>query len=151
YAGGNWAEGLTTFMADYAYKEGESPEAARDMRLSWLRDLAALPAGEQSSLAAFRSRAHGADAVVGYGKSAMLFFMLRDTIGEEVFTRGIRRFWDEKRFKTASWNDLRAAFEQASGRKLGAFFEQWLTRPGAPAVRVLSAQGERNLQVTLEQ
>jgi aminopeptidase N len=151
YAGGNWAEGLTTFMADYAYKEGESPEAARDMRLSWLRDLTAVPAGEQRSLAAFRSRAHGADAVVGYGKSAMLFFMLRDAIGEEAFTRGIRRFWDEKRFKTASWDDLRAAFEQASGRKLGVFFEQWLTRPGAPAVRVLSAQGERNLQVTLEQ
>ena len=151
YARGNWAEGLTTFMADYAYKEGESPEAARDMRLAWLRDLAAVPAGEQRALAAFRSRAHGADAVVGYGKSAMLFFMLRDAIGEEAFTRGIRRFWDEKRFKSASWNDLRAAFEQASGRKLGAFFEQWLTRPGAPTVRVLSAQGERNLQVTLEQ
>jgi len=151
YARGNWAEGLTTFMADYAYKEGESPEAARDMRLAWLRDLAAVPAGEQRALAAFRSRAHGADAVVGYGKSAMLFFMLRDAIGEEAFTRGIRRLWDEKRFKSASWNDLRAAFEQASGRKLGAFFEQWLTRPGAPTVRVLSAQGERNLQVTLEQ
>jgi aminopeptidase N len=29
YASGNWAEGLTTFMADYAYKERESEEAAR--------------------------------------------------------------------------------------------------------------------------
>ncbi|MBX9637491.1 MAG: M1 family peptidase, partial [Nitrosomonas sp.] len=33
YKSGNWSEGLTTFMADYAYKEQESDAAARDMRL----------------------------------------------------------------------------------------------------------------------
>jgi hypothetical protein len=89
--------------------------------------------------------------VVGYGKSAMLFFMLRDAIGEEAFARGIRGFWEQNRFKTASWIDLRAAFERASGRKLGPFFDQWLDRSGAPAVRILSAQGEKSLQMTLEQ
>jgi len=148
-ARGNWSEGLTTFMADYAYKESESPQAARDMRLGWLRDLAALPAGAQRPLASFRSRAHGADAVVGYGKSAMLFFMLRDAIGEDAFARGIRRFWEENRFKAASWDDLRAAFERTSGRDLRGFFSQWLERAGAPAVRIVSAQ--KNLQLSFEQ
>jgi hypothetical protein len=81
----------------------------------------------------------------------MLFFMLRDAIGEEAFARGIRGFWEENRFKTASWIDLRAALERASGRKLGSFFDQWLDRSGAPAVRILSAQGEKSLQMTLEQ
>jgi hypothetical protein len=139
-ARGNWSEGLTTFMADYAFKERESPQAARDMRLGWLRDLAALPAQAQRPLASFRSRSHGADAVVGYGKSAMLFLMLRDAIGEPAFERGIRRFWEESRFKSASWDDLRAAFERSSGRDLGQFFEQWLERAGAPAVRIVSAR-----------
>ncbi|MBS1173521.1 MAG: putative aminopeptidase, partial [Proteobacteria bacterium] len=37
YAKGNWSEGLTTFMADYAYKEGESAAAAREMRGGRLR------------------------------------------------------------------------------------------------------------------
>ena len=69
YASGNWSEGLTTFMADYAYKEEASPEAAREARLAWLRDDAAVPSGERQSLAEFRSRAHGAAAAVGYGKS----------------------------------------------------------------------------------
>ncbi len=55
-------EGLTTFMADYAYKERESAQAARDMRLGWLRDFAAVPAGSSQSLASFRSRTHGAAA-----------------------------------------------------------------------------------------
>jgi hypothetical protein len=151
YARGNWAEGLTTFMADYAYKEDDSLQAARDMRLGWLRDLAALPAGAQRPLAAFRSRTHGADAVAGYGKSAMLFFMLRDAIGEEAFARGIRRFWEEKRFKSASWDDLRAAFEQASGSDLRGFFPQWLERAGAPAVRIAAARHNGTLEIDLVQ
>ena len=45
YAHGNWSEGLTTFMADYAYKERENAEAAMDMRRGWLRDFAALSPG----------------------------------------------------------------------------------------------------------
>lgn len=151
YARGNWSEGLTTFMADYAYKETESPQAARDMRLQWLRDLAAVPASAQRPILAFRSRAHGADALVGYSKSAMLFFMLRDTIGEDAFALGIRRFWRENRFRVASWLELIDAFQHASGRDLDPFFEQWLTRAGAPAVRIVSASGQKMVTVTIKQ
>ena len=140
YSSGNWSEGLTTFMADYAYKEEASPEAAREMRLGWLRDYAAVPATEQPSLAQFRSRAHGSAAAVGYGKSAMVFFMLRDLIGKKAFARGIRRFWSTNRFRVASWDDLRAAFEHASGRDLSWFFSQWVERAGAPRLRIGSAK-----------
>ncbi|MDX1373978.1 MAG: M1 family aminopeptidase [Burkholderiales bacterium] len=142
YASGNWAEGLTTFMADYAYKEDASAEAARERRLGWLRDFAALPSGAAKPLSAFRSRAHGADAATGYGKAAMVFLMLRDLIGEAAFDDGVRRFWDAQRFRTASWHDLRAAFESASGRDLSRFFAQWLERADAPAPRIVSAQAQ---------
>jgi aminopeptidase N len=153
---GNWSEGLTTFMADYAYKEAESADAARAMRLGWLRDFAALPAGDGQSLAAFRSRTHGAAAAVGYGKAAMLFVMLRDLLGEETFRRGIRGFWQQNRFKPASWDSLRVAFEEASGRPLKAFFDQWVERSGAPAVRVADVEavpaGDRfRLRLSVEQ
>jgi hypothetical protein len=156
YDKGNWSEGLTTFMADYAYKEQESPAAARDMRLGWLRDFAAVPADAHQPLAAFRSRSHGAAAAVGYGKAAMVFLMLRDAIGEEAFRRGVRLFWQRHRFRIASWDDLRAAFEQAAGRRLGAFFDQWLQRAGGPAVRLTDAAavrtgGKLRLTLTLEQ
>jgi aminopeptidase N len=142
YKRGNWSEGLTTFMADYAYKEEASPEAAREARLAWLRDYAALPSNEQPSLAEFRSRAHGAAAAVGYGKSAMVFFMLRDLVGEKAFHVGVREFWRSKRFKAASWSDLRNAFERASGRDLSWFFEQWVERAGAPRLRIDSAKAD---------
>lgn len=155
-ATGNWSEGLTTFMADYAYKERESGAAARAMRLAWLRDFAAVPAGDRQSLASFRSRSHGAAAAVGYGQSAMLFLMLRDAIGDDAFRRGIRAFWERRRFEAASWRDLQSAFEQVAGRSLAPFFDQWLERPGAPSVRIAGASakaqaGKVRLTLTVEQ
>ena len=138
-ARGNWAEGLTTFMADYAYREREGGEEARAARLAWLRDYASMPPGDDSALARFTSRTHGASQVVGYNKAAMVFFMLREAIGAAAFDQGVRRFWREQRFRIASWNDLRSAFERASGRDLAAFFDQWLSRPGAPSLRISNA------------
>ena len=140
YARGNWSEGLTTFMADYAYREREGAQAASAARLAWLRDYAAMPAGDDAALIRFSSRTHGASQVVGYNKSAMLFFMLREAIGTAAFDAGLRRFWREHRFRLATWDDLRRAFEQASGASLAAFFEQWLERPGAPDLRIANAQ-----------
>lgn len=139
YARGNWSEGLTTFMADYAYKEEQSDAAAREMRLGWLRDFAVLPMDGQQALAAFRSRTHGAAAAVGYGKAAMVFVMLRDLIGEAAFDRGIKLFWEQNRFRIAGWKELQLAFEQASGQVLADFFRQWLDVAGGPRVALEQA------------
>lgn len=157
YAKGNWSEGLTTFMADYAYKERESPEAARDMRKGWLRDFAALSPDQYAPLTTFTSRTHGASQIVGYNKTAMVFLMLRDLLGRETFDRALQAFWREHRFRIASWEDLQRSFQNVSKRDLSVFFDQWLTRPGAPVVRVAEAtrarsdSGSDRITVTLEQ
>jgi hypothetical protein len=140
YARGNWSEGLTTFMADYRYKEEQGADAAREMRLEWLRDFAAMPASEDRPLNRFVARHHGASQIVGYNKAAMTFFMLRDLVGGETFDAGIREFWRAQRFRAASWSHLQQAFEQASARDLSAFFAQWLDRAGAPALRIAEAR-----------
>lgn len=156
YARGNWSEGLTTFMADYHYKERQGPAAAREVRLEWLRDFAALPPGEDRPLSRFVARYHGASQIVGYNKAAMVFVMLREEIGREAFDAGIREFWKANRFRVASWADLRHAFERASQRDLGGFFAQWVERAGAPSVRFAGAQatqrgGAWRVTVTLAQ
>ncbi|UEM05278.1 M1 family peptidase [Skermanella rosea] len=143
YASGNWSEGLTTYMADYGLTAERDPDAAREMRFGWLRDYAALPDARDGSLADFTARVHGAAKIVGYNKSAYLFLMLRDMLGDEAFDRGIRLFWERHRFRKAGWSDLRAAFEAASGRDLGGFFDQWVTRTGAPALRLMEASATR--------
>lgn len=157
YAQGNWSEGLTTFMADYAYKERASPEAGQDMRRGWLRDFAALSPGQDAPLSTFTSRTHGATQIVGYNKAAMIFFMLRDLLGRETFDRALQTFWREQRFRISSWADLQRAFEVASGQDLSIFFNQWLTRAGAPVLRIAEAahaqsgSGSHRVTVTLEQ
>lgn len=140
WASGNWSEGLTTFLADYAYKADAGEDAAREMRLSWLRDLAAVPPGEDTALRDFTSRRHGISSIVGYNKSAMVFLMLRDTIGRDAFERGLRLLWQRQRFRSAAWSDLEAAFAEASGRPLREFFRQWVELPGAPVLRLEAAE-----------
>ena len=133
---GNWAEGLTTFMADYTLRERGGADAARQDRLEWLREFAVLPAAEDRPLAAFRGREHTASQATGYHKAAFVFEMLRDEIGADAFTAGVRRFWTAHRFRAAGWADLEAAFSQVSGTSLGDFFAQWVGRAGAPALAV---------------
>jgi len=140
HAHGNWSEGLTTFLADYAFKEDEGDEQARAMRVAWLRDFAAVRAEDDRPLAAFVARRHGADQAVGYNKAAFVFFMLRELIGAEPFRAGLRRLWADHRFRVASWDDLRRAFEASAGRDLSTFFSQWISRTGAPAIEVASAR-----------
>ena len=149
---GNWSEGLTTFLADYAYKEDQGEAAAREMRLAWLRDLTAVPEAEDTALRDFVSRHHGISSIVGYNKSAMVFVMLRDRIGRDAFERGLRLLWQDRRFRTASWADLEAAFSRAAGRSQAEFFRQWVDQPGSPRLRLLAAQQEGGrLRVTLSQ
>ena len=153
---GNWSEGLTTFMADYAYKEQESETAAREMRLDWLRDFAALQPGQDAPLTAFTSRTHGASKIVGYNKAAMFFFMLRDHLGEAVFQRALQGVWATRRFKVTSWQDVQKIFELVSGQSLEPFFTQWLNRNGAPAIEIAevknaAADSGYNLSITLQQ
>ena len=86
----------------------------------------------------------------------MVFFMLRDLIGARAFYAGLREFWRAKRFRTASWSDLQAAFEHSSGRDLAWYFSQWVERAGAPRLRIESAKlspapGGTRLKLTFSQ
>ncbi len=139
YARGNWSEGLTTYMADYALAEARGEEAAREMRLGWLRNFAALPPERDQPVARFTSKRHDAAQVVGYDKVAFIFHMLQREVGEAAFRAGLREFWQQRRFRLGSWSDLQKAFEVAAGRSLAWFFDQWLTRKGAPRVTLVEA------------
>ena len=155
-AGGNWAEGLTTFMADYAAAEERGVTAARDMRLAWLRDYAALPNARDHAIVSFVGKQHDAAQVIGYNKVAFVLYMLRRDIGDSAFTEALRDLWRSHRFRATAWGDLRRAFSQAAGRDLAPFFAQWMERVGAPrlhlrASAVTSAGNDFEVAVDLEQ
>ena len=143
YASGNWAEGLTTYQADYALAEDRDPEAAKAMRREWLAALSSLPSGDDRPLRDFRSAGHSRDQSVGYGKSAMVFHILRNSLGQPAFDEGLKRFWQDNEDAVAGWADIQHAFETVSGRDLDAFFAQWLDRTGLPQLSLDSA-GAKN-------
>ncbi len=156
YARGNWAEGLTTYMADYALAVDQGPETARQMRLGWLRDFAALPADRDHPVVAFTGKKHQAAQVIGYNKVAFVFHMLRREVGDAVFRAALQKFWQDNRFNVAGWRDIEAVFAEQAGRNLSWFFEQWLRRPGAPRIElagvdVSAGAGGYRVSVRLQQ
>ncbi len=140
YATGNWSEALTTYMADYHYKEEQGEAAAREMRLEWLRDYASyVRRSDDIPLRRFTVRTESRLRAIGYNKGAFVFHMLRREIGDPAFYEGLQLFYRKHLFKTASWGDLRKAFEKTSGRRLAPFFEQWVERIGSPEIVLVGA------------
>jgi aminopeptidase N len=88
-----------------------------------------------------------------YNKGGQVLHMLRGLLGEDVFFGGIRGFYTRHEHGTAVTADLERALEQASGRDLGWFFDQWAYRPGHPIFRVgwTWDAAAREAVVTLEQ
>jgi hypothetical protein len=138
---GNWAEGLTTFGADYRIEAADSPGAARALRRRWLEDFASYHREAPAPpLRHFRGRVDEASRTVGYNKAAFLWIMLRDRLGPEAFRAGLRRFYARHRFRDARWADLRRAFEKTADEGLASFFDQWLDRRGAPRLELVSVR-----------
>lgn len=65
-----------------------------------------------------------------YQKGSWVLHMLRGVVGDGAFQRGIRAYYAAHFNSNATTADFRRAMEEASGRDLGAFFEQWLYQPG---------------------
>jgi hypothetical protein len=135
YRRGNWSEGLTTYVADYLYKERASPEEGKEYRLKILRDYSTLvSSGNDFPLASFTGRDSPASRAIGYGKGAMVFHMARRLAGEEAFWEGLRDLVREKMFREVTWDDFADAFGRKSGTDFAPFIRQWVERRGAPVV-----------------
>jgi hypothetical protein len=86
-----------------------------------------------------------------YNKGAAVLHMLRRLLGDEVFFRGLRRFYMDRRYQKAGTEDFERAMEAESGRVLDRFFERWIYGSGIPRVRYSSQVGEQEVTVVFEQ
>jgi hypothetical protein len=144
YDGGNWSEALTTYVADYHYKEMKSEEDARGYRLQILRNYATLVKPTQDfALKQFQSRYDPITKTIGYDKGAMVFHMLRRQVGDEAFWGALRDLYRDRLFKATSWTDFQKAFEARGRRPLNNFFDQWVFHKGAPRFYLDAVQAKR--------
>lgn len=65
-----------------------------------------------------------------YQKGSWVLHMLRGVVGDDAFQRGIRNYYRQHFNANATTADFRRAMEEASGRQLGWFFQQWLYEGG---------------------
>lgn len=135
YEQGNWSEALTTYVADYLYKEQRSAAEAMEYRRQMLRNYASLVGAEDDlALVQFRSRINPVTKTIGYDKGAMVFHMVRREIGDQAFWQALRNIYASHRFEAISWKEFEQEFEYCSGASLSRFFDQWVQRPGAPKI-----------------
>jgi aminopeptidase N len=150
-ADGNWCEGLTAYLADHlvAEQRGQGAEHRRAI-LQRVTDYVA-PANDFPP-SRFSSRRDAVTEAVGYGKTAMMWNMLRDKVGDAQFIDGLRAFYRDNRFHAASFDDIRRSFEAVSGRDLRPFFDQWVRDTGTPELRLEAAAARDNrIDLTLSQ
>ncbi|VVB86477.1 Tricorn protease-interacting factor F3 [uncultured archaeon] len=132
---GNWIEGLTTYQSDYLYQKqkGEGEQYRKKLLVDYQ---SYVKPDKETQLADFFERTDFASAAIGYGKGMMLFHMLDNEIGDDAFNRGLNWLIKERAFREATWDDVRMAFENASGRNLTWFFDQWLYRKGEISLEI---------------
>jgi aminopeptidase N len=70
-----------------------------------------------------------------YQKGSWILHMLRGIVGNEIFWKGIRSYYSRHMNGNATTADFRRAMEEASGKDLKDFFEQWLYKPGVLQVK----------------
>ncbi len=141
YASGNWCEGLTAYLADFLIKEGQGQGA--DYRRDALKRYRNFVRGEKDfPLNQFRVRHSPSTEAVGYGKSLMLWHMLRLRLGDDLFRRGLQTGFRRHRFQRASFSDWEKVFSEVSGEDVSGFFGQWVDRVGAPELAIGRGQVE---------
>ena len=138
FDGGNWCEGLTAYLADHLFAE-QRGEAATYRRATLKKYSDFVSTGNDFPLAEFRSRRSAASEAVGYGKSLMVYHMVRRAIGDEAFLEAMSRFFKDNRFRRASFTGVAEAVEAVTGGDWGPFFASWTGRAGAPRLEIQEA------------
>ena len=68
-----------------------------------------------------------------YNKAALVLHMLRRLLGDDgVLPTALRGFYRDSRFMKVGTDEVREAFERASGKPLDRFFQRWIREFAVP-------------------
>lgn len=71
-----------------------------------------------------------------HGKYPWIMAALREEIGDETFSRGLKELFRKFRYRTFTMDEFIGVFEQVSNRSLKSWRDEWLERPGLPPRKV---------------
>lgn len=71
-----------------------------------------------------------------YNKGGRILHVLRKTIGDSAFFKGLNLYLNENKFQAVEMHQLRLAMEEITGMDLNWFFNQWFFAKGHPELSV---------------
>ena len=71
-----------------------------------------------------------------YEKGGWVLHMLRRQLGDSIFWKGIRKYYQTYAGSNADTKDVQKIFEDVSGKKLNDFFTNWLFNSGQPDIKI---------------
>jgi aminopeptidase N len=84
-----------------------------------------------------------------YEKGSLVLHMLRRLLGDRLFFKALNLYGTRHRAQNVTTQDLQKAFEDATGRNLDFFFDQWVYKEGHPELEVSSRYDDQTGMVTI--
>ena len=130
-------EGFATFCEEVYREHRLGKDEARQHVLAAAKRYMAEDAGEYRRPIVSRDYEEPIDVFDRhlYEKGGWVLHMLRRVVGEETFFTAVREYRRRHERGNATRDDLRAVFEELSGRDLKQFFDQWVETPYRPVLR----------------
>ena len=85
-----------------------------------------------------------------YNKGCNVLHMLRTVLGDDLWWKGIRHYVATHGMQNVETTDFRVALEEATGKSLGWFFDEWAYHAGHPEYDVAWSWDEKAKQVELK-
>ena len=85
-----------------------------------------------------------------YNKGCGVLHMLRTVLGDDLWWKGIRHYVKKVGLQNVETTDFRVALEEATGKSLAWFFDEWLYHAGHPEFEVSWSWDDRAKQVEVK-
>lgn len=122
-------EALVSYLGLVYFKESTASTSFEKMYARTAHATAGLQYPIDGTLSDYpNANAYGAAV---YARGAAMFRALSEELGEEVFYRALKNYYTKNAFSTGTRQSLYAAFSDAAGQDLTAFFDRWLSKPDA--------------------
>ncbi|MBK7536547.1 MAG: hypothetical protein IPI49_14485 [Myxococcales bacterium] len=148
---GHWWEAV----AEYVCTWDLDPDAAEEARRTRLFDYADLEEFDDLPLT---SRQHGSwrsEHALSYGKGMLVMQALEVKLGRPRVAAFLRALAARNHHQFTDWPDLAALLRTLEGDEIAGWFEDWMSRPGAPALElsgsVTAVEGEQTFTGALAQ
>jgi aminopeptidase N len=129
----SFADFSETLWAEHKYGQDAGDAHSYDDMQTYLRS----PGNYTKNLVRFyyKDKEDVFDAV-SYKKGGTILNMLRNYLGRDAFYKGLGIYLKTNAFKNGEAQQLRLALEEASGRDLNWFFNQWYYGAGHPVLNI---------------